>query len=375
MTGRYRHVPFLDGLRGVSILLVMGFHKMGPVSFFFGFSGWVGVDVFFVVSGFLITSLLLQERADTGKINLRRFYARRVCRLWPALYAFLIFAFLTGASWSALAVAGFHLTDLDLGFCWGHVMPSSEMSQLWTLAIEERFYLVWPVALALWGSRTAPLAMLCTGGVWVWRHWLFFNGACCSRLTLSFDCRADGIFLGCLAALAWCDPRGQKRVRSLLGGRSTPTVLAAFAVVCAACFGPWHRLWLPDAWIVYSLLMPAFEVAVTLFVLSLMVQPDSLPGRLLTCRWLCAIGVLSYSLYLWHGTIFFATAPLFGEAGPGLFGSPRSVLMEVINLGGSLLIAWMSYRFIETPFLGLKRRFEVRGDARPCGAVHHSLPA
>ncbi len=143
----------------------------------------------------------------------------------------------------------------------------------------------------------------------------------------------------------------------MLGGRSTPTVLAAFAVVCALCFGNWQRLWLPDAWIVYSILMPAFEVAVALFVLSLMVQPDSLPGRLLTCRWLCAVGVLSYSLYLWHGTIFVATAPLFGEAGPGLFGRPRSVLMEVINLGGSLLVGWLSYRFIEKPFLVLKRRF------------------
>ncbi|HEY9713611.1 MAG TPA: acyltransferase, partial [Chroococcales cyanobacterium] len=139
------YYPALDGLRAFAILWVMGYHSLGPIGTYLGHGGgWAGVDVFFVISGFLITSILLREQSTTGDVSYGKFYARRILRLVPAYYVFL-FGMLV---WNplhfpkmlnAIGICLVYLSNYDLIFNWGNVAGSgAEIT--WSLSVEEQFY-------------------------------------------------------------------------------------------------------------------------------------------------------------------------------------------------------------------------------------------
>jgi peptidoglycan/LPS O-acetylase OafA/YrhL len=334
------HRPALDGLRGVAIMLVLLFH-LGLLR-----GGWIGVDLFFVLSGFLITSLLEAEWRRTGRIDLRAFYRRRILRLIPALVAVLVVftaaqairgpAARTGRVAASAASALLYFTNwrLALGF-W----PDNTFLHTWSLSIEEQFYVLWPLAflllLRLTKRRDLIVALLACGiaAVVCFRaiHWVLWQNE--DRLFFGLDARSDGLLAGCLLAL-------------LLAGRRIPPwaglagVLAAAAVALVA--------WRPFGWAGRNeggLLV--VNLAAALVLLSLLAPSGRSLAALLECRPLVWIGKISYGLYLWHWPL----NSLLQDARVPL--SPAGL---VLRIAAAFLLASGSYYLLERPFLRLRRR-------------------
>ena len=206
-----RHVPELDGLRGIAIIVVLIHHQLTSFSLKGGF---LGVDLFFVLSGFLITSLLLSEFERTGSISIRKFYMRRVLRLGPALALYLIACVIVAyytqqislsRQLKLIAYALLYSTNWRMAFNWDPVLDPTAI--IWSLSIEEQFYLVWPLllfgclALGLKRKFMAVGLVAVIIGICLHRNTLLANGAHLTRLYYGTDTRADALLVGCLTAL------------------------------------------------------------------------------------------------------------------------------------------------------------------------------
>ena len=206
-----RHVPELDGLRGIAILSVIVHHQLTPYSLNGGF---LGVDLFFVLSGFLITGLLLAEFEKTGKVSLKKFYMRRVLRLGPALFLYLLgclvvtyytqlINFKTELKLVLIALA--YSTNWRLALDWDRSLDPTAI--IWSLSIEEQFYLLWPILLIACltlGLRRRFIALGLTvvmTAIVLNRLWLLDAGRSLTRLYYGSDTRADALLVGCLIAL------------------------------------------------------------------------------------------------------------------------------------------------------------------------------
>jgi peptidoglycan/LPS O-acetylase OafA/YrhL len=309
--GRLGYVPALDGVRGIAIAAVVLYHFLGLPG------GFMGVDLFFVLSGFLITTLLLEDR------RLGNFYMRRAARLLPPLLPVLIVCSPLG--WPRLAEAFLYAANFFSGFEPQHVAVA--VSHLWSLAEEEQFYLLWPLALVTFAGRRQRLAVGLATLFFVavaYRITLAETGAGLARLYYLPDTHADGLLLGCLAALI------RPRLGAGTGRIGLIGVLTFFAV------GAWTV-----SWLAYGL--PLFEVAAVLLVLA--AADGHLPE--LTTGPLVWLGLISYSLYLWH-------QPVHAFSG-------RHVL---IGLPIAVILAAASYRFVEKPL-----RRKAREALRPLPAV------
>lgn len=343
------HRPELDGVRGISILLVLGLH-FTPAWFPGGF---IGVDIFFVLSGFLITSLLLQEWSRRKQISLKHFYLRRVLRLGPALLTFLmlvgVYAFIFDRAnareiYFGILLTLFYLTNWVIAF-----KPEWAVSVLaitWSLAVEEQFYLFWPLLLLLLLklklSRRWLLSLLVLGivAVGVHRLLLWEAGATVRRLYYATDTHADGLLLGCVAAGILSgslvpQARWFKAASKLLG------FVAAVFVIYFALYVQHESGWL-YAW---GDSLEAFAIAVALVVL--LIWPTMRVAALFRFRPLTWIGRISYGLYLWHWPV---RGFVFKSAEP----SSKQVVVAVVL---SFTIATLSFYLVERPFLAWKKRF------------------
>lgn len=209
---RLGYRPALDGLRGIAILAVLTFHSRG----FYLAGGFIGVDLFFALSGFRITTLLVQEWSQYGRVNFKAFYARRAIRLLPAMFGIL------AAFWAVSLV--FHsqfatspalmtkVTVVTLAYVpnWFLAFGASwprRFVHVWSLAIEEQFYLVWPAILVACLATRRPLrtavlvALGLAGAVTLWRIYLTLEGAKFPRRYFATDTRSDGILVGCALSL------------------------------------------------------------------------------------------------------------------------------------------------------------------------------
>src|SRR5688572_21510992 len=234
-----KHVPELDGLRGIAILSVIVHHRLTPFSLQGGF---LGVDLFFVLSGFLITSLLLGEFRKTATISLRNFYMRRLLRLGPALLIYLCASLLV--TWhnqlidirrqlKLIAYAVFYSTNWRMAFRWDDVLDPTAI--IWSLSIEEQFYLIWP--LILFGCLALKVRpryiigglILIVTAIAINRWLLIAGGSDLTRLYYGSDTRADALLLGCLFAFLSVRPSQW----SLGNG------FKVLALACAICLGVW----------------------------------------------------------------------------------------------------------------------------------------
>lgn len=289
---RLGHRPALDGVRGIAIALVVGGHMAGWPR-----NGSYGVDLFFVLSGFLITTLLLEEHRATGRIALRAFYVRRARRLFPALFAMLVLAFLLSSATftprEMVIVFGsalFYVSNFVRAFTHPDQLSGGPTNHLWSLAAEEQFYTVWPAALLFLLRRRVALVQVLTAffvALVSYRLGMILAGASPARIYFGPDTHAEGIVLGCLVAAL---RMRHVRVAWFLGWAGLVGIgLLAFTRP-------------PHEW-VFGL--PVVEVAAAAVLLTSL-QPGLLQ-RALSVRPLVYLGVISYSLYVWHMFALYAT--------------------------------------------------------------------
>jgi peptidoglycan/LPS O-acetylase OafA/YrhL len=319
----------LDGLRGVAIALVVCVHCFRvPVD------GVVGVDLFFVLSGLLITTILLDAR-DSGGISLRRFYSRRVRRLMPALVVMLaVFTAVTLAVEGASSLRRVVFGDLaGLGFSTNFVVANSDPNQLpisgavmhlWSLGQEEQFYLVWPLALIFLRGRWL-VTVLVVGIVASIAEQiaLLFAGAPTQRIEFGPDTRSTAILFGCLLALAL-----RSRAWGFVAKAARVSLPLSAVIFFFVAFAPLGRG-------LYLGFLPLFCIA-TAAIVAWALEMSPAP---LTFRPLVGLGRISYSLYLWHMPILLAIGWHASLAG-------RSAAAAL-----SLVAATASFYLVEQPFL------------------------
>jgi peptidoglycan/LPS O-acetylase OafA/YrhL len=337
------YLPALDGLRALSIGLVLIGHVLTlyPTSLRAMDVGFVlgrtGVSVFFVISGYLITGLLLREEEKRGQISLRRFYARRALRIFPAAFVFLAtLLVLWLAGWIVMrphdfVASVFYVRNLTGG---GH-----ETGHLWSLSLEEQFYLLWPLTLLLLrpGRRLAAVSGAIIA-VCMWRTYLILAHKIDPWvLQIRTDVRADTILVGCLLALL---VRRFPQLRLDRGGWTGAwiPIAAGAAVLAAALTDP---QWMHFA-AVQSTLVGLLIGALLLWILN---NPGSSVTGCLQVPVALVIGKLSYSLYLWQQLFL-------GPREGGL----QAVRWFPLNLVLTIVFASASYLLVERPALRLKAR-------------------
>lgn len=317
MGGKLGYVPALDGLRGIAILLVLSSHY-----FLIGGGGPMGVGLFFVLSGFLITTLLLEERGGTGRVELKAFYARRVRRLFPALAVFLLVyasvqAIKGGEVLGQVVASGLYVSNFVDAFSLPGI--GGALGHLWTLAQEEQFYLVWPflfIALARTRRTLAVVAALLVAVI-VHRVVLALRGAPIHRIYFGPDTQPAWLLAGVLLGLI--------RPRVRLRFPEPFPVLAYVVILVGLVLNPWTYLaqsYLPCVFIAAAVVLVGAAVT------------DTPMAKLLAVGPLVWTGKISYSLYLWHLPVLV----VFGWSN------------RFVALPCAFLCAYLSYRFVERPF-------------------------
>jgi len=361
-------MPGVDGLRALAVGAVVAYHA--GLSWLPG--GFLGVDVFLVISGYLITSLLLVELQVTGKIDLPRFWLRRARRLLPAVLVMIavVLAVMSllhpdevGALRGAVVASLLYVTNWYQIFAkqsyFAQYARPSVFQHLWSLAVEEQFYLLWPPILAagmLWfGKRRliyGVLAGLAGSTILAWVLYKPFADP--SRIYYGTDTRAAGLLVGVLLAFAWPATR-----LAPARNRHAAVLLDALGVAAlAALLGLMMWLGELDRWLYQGGFLTV--ALVTAVLLAVVAHPSSLLGRAFALPVLVWIGKRSYGIYLWHWPVLELTRAHTDVP----FGGPPLV---VIQLALTVGIAELSYRYIEIPIRihglrGLRDRLFVPGE-------------
>ena len=348
-TGALRYLAGLDGLRALAVLAVLLYHALPELLP----GGFLGVDVFFVISGFLITSLLVREWRQVGKIALKEFWLRRARRLLPACYiviaAVLVYAViflpaevadLRGDAIAALSyVANWHFIWDERSYFEPRARPSM-LGHLWSLGVEEQFYFVWPLLMAWLLPRAKERGvfvvalLLSVASLWQMAR-LYVPDVDPSAVYFRTDTRAVELLMGAMMALL-----GKSDVAP---SKSAPWRLEIAAIGALAVLAwAFYRVDESDEWLFrggFALL--ALPVLV---IIAATAQPNCRIGnKILGCGVLTWIGKRSYSLYLWHFPIFLVTRPDLDIA---LDGWPLLALRMALTFA----LAAACYRWIETPF-------------------------
>jgi peptidoglycan/LPS O-acetylase OafA/YrhL len=328
-------IPSLDGLRGISILAVAVHHGMMACGWSgTGILGFVGVDIFFVISGFLITLLLLREHRRTAAISITGFYFRRACRILPAYAAFLVALALLRSQVPLAARDWLTLLTYTVNFT--HV--PWEISHVWSLCVEEHFYLLWPLVVVAGGRNGAWRASLaCLIIAPVVRALVIHFGPDALDVAKSTPCRIDTLAAGCALACLVTDPRNAE-LFSLSRGKAA--LFAGGLLVALLAFKAILIVVGQEFLTIYSSLNALALAGLVWLAVS---HSDSLVGRVLNTRLLASIGVLSYSLYIWHKLFITPHHVGWWTDWPA-----NVVILAVTSL--------LSYFAIERPFLLLKDR-------------------
>ncbi|MCZ2836438.1 acyltransferase family protein [Modestobacter sp. VKM Ac-2985] len=340
---RLGHRPELDGVRAVAVLLVLVHHVLQPTRF----AGFLGVDVFFVLSGFLITTLLVEERRRSGRIRLGTFWLRRALRLYPALLLLLVvwvpvWVWHEGSLLHQLrnaVVAGSYTGNLYMTYTGEWLGP---LAHTWSLALEEQYYLVWPLVLVVGVStlrRTRGLLGLVLAGTAVTAlvHLAEYRFGTAS---FPIESTAVGLLAGSALALVLVSATAA-RARAVLGAPVTGPAGALLLLAVLPVFSLTTAL--PDG--AYTLLA---VVGTVLLVGGLVVRRGDRLNRALSVRPVVWLGRVSYGVYLWHYPLVLLVADLRPDW------SPWARLTVVLGL--SVLAAAASHRWVEQPFLRLKDR-------------------
>ncbi len=352
MTNTNNHyIPYLDGLRGFAILFVilshMGLDKIVP--------GGFGVSLFFFISGYLITKLLIAEYDKTGDIGFKNFYLRRVFRLYPALIVMVCLSIITLVILhgkilpGAILSAFFYFTNYYIVYF--KPLPVKEWDYIfdptWSLSIEEHFYLVFPVLFyLLYNKKNTFLIFLIIASVipLIYRCYLTYNAATINevfenRIYVTTETRADSIIWGCIAALILFKYHSAAYIKIL---KSKWSLIAGLLVILfsllfrSAMFRESLRFTLQA--IAFFLIVPAIGFY----------NPTSIIKRILENKLMLFLGRLSYSLYLFHWMIIILANNNFKQ---------YSMSWIIFIVFFSFLLSVISYYFVEQPFIALRKKF------------------
>ena len=336
-----RRIPALDGLRALSITCVLLSHltEIGSlpghdmVHRVFGDLGNLGVRIFFVISGYLITRLMIEERRKSGTVSLRAFYVRRAFRILPPCYALLAVL---------LAASLIHARDLipALTYTANYTFHSYPfwVQHLWSLSVEEQFYLIWPAVFVLLGTgRAARISWMCLLAVPIIRlaeqafapHWYAVT------INHTFETTCDALATGCLLALVQERLLEQRWYARLLFSPAVYLLPVGIMMISALCVHPRFA-----QAVGYS----ALNLLIAMCVHRAMMRPEGIGGRLLNWGPVAYVGVLSYSLYLWQQ----------------VFIHPGSVFP--LNVLGALVAAVLSYYVVEKPAHRMRNWFMRRSN-------------
>ncbi len=353
-----KRLPGLDGLRGIAVIAVVLYHAdLGILN-----GGFLGVDIFFVLSGFLITNLLLTEIAHSGTINRSAFYKRRVRRLIPALIAMIVVSVVISGLWVPDAAFGVR-RDLPWALTfvlnWSYILVTQSyfvhiarpplFQHLWSLAIEEQFYLVWPLVLialrkisrvSLRQSIFVTSLIGVIASTW-WMSIVSYRGGFPvpndpSRAYFGSDTHAMGLLVGCLLA----SMRDVHKLNpKLTPDRRTTLNLVAVGSLCGIGYFLSNVSELTP--FLYHGGFLALS-ALTAVVIVIAVHPGLPWARVIGNRILRWFGDRSYGMYIWHW-------PLFNLLRPGIDVAWPDVVTQVVRLALLLAVSDLSYRYIELP--------------------------
>lgn len=334
------HLPGLDGFRAVAALSVVfehgGYHPLLN-----------GVTAFFVLSGFLITTLLLRERETAGAVSLPAFYARRTLRIFPAYYACVIASFLidyvAGQPWPASLTrsAAAYVVNYYNAF---HGHPSTSIAHLWSLGVEEQFYLVWPAVfilltgIGIGALRVGLLTLVLVGTVW--KATAFSSGLVTQAyLYNAFDSRFDNLAIGCLLASVTFHP-GTARFARVVGAYGwTPLITLGLMLTLETLLSTIQR---------HIFGFTIYSVLVAILLVQLLELKNSRWWKWLEYPPVRFVGVISYPIYLYHqwglGLGHWVPIPLTGQFAAGI----------LFTIAG----ASASYFIVERPFLALRQHFK-----------------
>lgn len=341
-----QHLPALDGLRGLALVGVLLFHADGLLP-----GGYLGVDLFFVLSGYLITALLLAEHRSTGRVDLYAFWLRRARRLLPALLALMPAIALYGWLFArpedlhtlrmqALASLGYFANwhaIFDHRSYWQLFAAPSPLEHTWSLSIEEQFYLLWPLVvvgiLRRYGARAVLGVSLLLTALSMGAMVLLFSPGATSRVYLGTDTRMAAILAG--ASLAAVLPLGSRLGAARLRWLDALGIVAVAGLAVAWCTLPGTSSFLYHGgfWLT--------ELGVLVLIACAVAGPQGVVARALSLKPLTWLGTISYGVYLWHWPVNVLLTAERTSLHPGM--------LQVVRLALSFAVALVSYRFIERP--------------------------
>jgi len=292
--------------------------------------GEEGVGIFFVLSGYLITTLLLQERERTGSVNIAQFWIRRARRIFPAFYVYLAVIALIAAAQGKLGLIGPDILRAGLYLRDYQIQTFSWLEHTWSLAVETQFYLIWPAVFLLFGNRAARFAAIACIAIEPLVRIVNYFAFASSRdlMSIAFHTRADALMFGAAAALltahgipAW--------LHHIARSPATPALCLLLITACIAATGVFHGAFQ------FSIGMTLEGIASAVLLLAVVDNGASIPARLLASSPATWLGRISYSLYLWQQPF------LFNHSAVGWF--PLNVLL-------ALAAACLSYYVVERAF-------------------------
>jgi peptidoglycan/LPS O-acetylase OafA/YrhL len=363
-----KHIPALDGVRGLAVLTVVIYHAGGGAQSsnlmvrIFGTAiqiGWTGVTLFFILSGFLITGILWESRGAPNWY--RNFYMRRTVRIVPLYYLALLIvmagAFVLGNPRdiaSHLWIYSLYLQNIPhFAMIGANLNSPFKLFHFWSLAVEEQFYLIWPFLL-LRVRSTVQMKHLCAitfllslaFRIVMW--WGLGDEGVSGEMLFA---RAGELALGAWIAMSYRQP-GWRKVAPILS-RLTPLFLLAFLATCL----PGHSLRFQQKWVLtlglsfISLFWGCFLVAA--------LRPG-LVGSMMQARWLRWIGGISYGIYVYHVLLAVVFARMAEHLVPSGNRNVTLGLTFAITVVGSIAVAWVSFHLVENPILKLRKRFQSK---------------
>lgn len=351
-TNKRRYMPGLDGFRGLAVLAVIFYH----MNFSWAAGGLLGVTVFFVLSGYLITNILLTDWETKGKIQLKRFWWRRIRRLFPAMYAMLLVVFVWITLFDRALLAPLREDFLSVIFYfsnWWFIIKDhsyfasyetpSLVGHFWSLAIEEQFYILWPILIIammlIFKKRGVGIfwTMLILAAIsTVWMGYLYEPGADPSRVYYGTDTRAFSLLIGAALAVVWPSNKLSEKV-----GISQRIFLDTIGLIVLVIIGAVVFYTDQFSEFMYTGGMFLFSILVAI-LLAVLAHPASILAKVMSFKPLRWAGLRSYAMYLWHYPIVILIGSSYYNDGTWSW----TVVLQLILIA---VIAELSWRYIEEP--------------------------